>query len=108
MGPERALYYVILGRRAVELARFHYLRCPMTKLRYIVLLLLISSGKMLFSQNLVSNPSFEEYSVCPDLWNQTSRATGWSSFRSSTDYFNTCDGSNVVGVPENFAGYQPD
>lgn len=61
--------------------------------------------------NLVPNPSFETYSQCPDLSNQTHYATGWSSFRGTPDYYNRCNNTSSInaemfGVPKNGTGYQ--
>lgn len=64
-------------------------------------------------QNLVPNGSFEEYSECPaanDLNDgQFERCKGWWSPTLGTpDYFNKCNNNinGVVGVPNNFWGYQ--
>ncbi|CAN5479315.1 hypothetical protein BH11BAC1_BH11BAC1_23760 [soil metagenome] len=61
-----------------------------------------------FAQNLVPNGSFEDTIACPNGLTQISRATGWSSYRESPDYFNYCDsvGFGNAGVPENSWGYQ--
>ena len=58
------------------------------------------------AQNLVPNGSFEEYTECPDYWNQMNRATGWSKYRGSPDYFNSCDTGIFVSVPNNVVGQQ--
>ncbi len=59
------------------------------------------------AQNLVPNGSFEEYTTCPFNTGQIDRATGWTSFRSSPDYFNSCaDITSAVSVPKNDAGFQ--
>lgn len=61
------------------------------------------------AQNLVPNPSFEEYIDCPystaDFQNQV---VDWYSFSGSPDYFNTCsnDLDGFAGVPSNAWGYQ--
>ncbi len=58
-------------------------------------------------QNLVSNPSFEIYSQCPDSLNQLSFASGWFDPNGGTsDYFNSCS-TNGLGVPNNWVGSQP-
>jgi len=66
------------------------------------------------AQNLVPNPSFEEYNACPDLLGEIYQCGGWNStvYSSSTDYFNACNVfiPNVtqnVGVPDNFWGHMP-
>lgn len=59
------------------------------------------------TQNLVPNPSFEEYTSCPDDQCQIYKATDWLSMGFSPDYFNACDPSlNNFGVPSNIAGFQ--
>jgi hypothetical protein len=58
-----------------------------------------------FSQNLVPNPSFEDYSQCPTAFDQINRAVGWSSYKYSPDYFNTC-AAIPVSVPNNGRGQQ--
>lgn len=60
------------------------------------------------AQNLVPNPSFEEYLLCPDDLNQVNRATGWQSYGNTPDYFNACDtfADPLMGVPFNFSGWQ--
>lgn len=60
----------------------------------------------LISQNLVPNPSFESYTLCPDNPDQINYATDWNAFSESPDYFNTCSPNIMLDVPNNFAGYQ--
>ncbi len=81
-----------------------------TKKIYIIVvfrsMLFISIGGVSIhgnGQSLVPNGSFEEYIECPDSWNQIDRATGWSRFRRTPDYFNACD-QGIASVPLNFAG----
>lgn len=59
------------------------------------------------SQNLVKNPSFEEYVNCPKrLGNFNDDVKFWSiPTVGSTDYFNEC--STTMGAPKNFNGTQP-
>lgn len=56
--------------------------------------------------NLVPNPSFEDYTQCPDMEHQIERASFWIKFKGSAEYFNACDTLSYVGVPNNTAGYQ--
>ncbi|MCL6265108.1 OmpA family protein [Flagellimonas myxillae] len=64
-------------------------------------------GSAVYGQNLVMNPSFENYKTCPV------NITGFDAVledvslpsSSSGDYFNTC-GSADFGVPTNFKGMQ--
>lgn len=56
-----------------------------------------------FSQNLVSNSSFEYFSGCPlGMQCKIDSAIGWSSFSYSPDYFHACAST----VPQNSIGYQ--
>jgi len=63
------------------------------------------------SQNLVPNPSFENYSSCPDNFGQIQKAINWDSFSESPDYYNRCSPSCVplnmcLGIPQNWFGSQ--
>ena len=57
-------------------------------------------------QNLIPNPSFEEYKNCPtQLGNFHDDVVAWRApTLGSTDYFNNC--SAVMGTPKNFNGEQ--
>lgn len=64
-------------------------------------------------QNLVPNPSFEEFDTCPQDISQPipglyelNHALGWVTPTAATsDYFNACNSTNV-SVPYNFTGFQ--
>ncbi|CAM3291750.1 hypothetical protein FLLO111716_01355 [Flavobacterium longum] len=79
---------------------------PMCK---ILVLLLLSS--LTWAQNMVNNPSFEQYSSCPTTQG-TLQALNWTvtpnSSLSSPDYFNTCanPGNNSQCIPINICGNQ--
>ena len=55
--------------------------------------------------NLVPNGSFEEYSQCPGEVGELELVNHWTSFRGSSDYFNTCANS-FASVPCNRFGCQ--
>jgi len=79
----------------------------MKKLTFKILVLMSSSliSNISFAQNLVPNPSFEDYTSCPNGSGQVNKATGWDSYNSSPEYFHYC--STVVSVPDNWGfGYQ--
>jgi len=59
-----------------------------------------------FSQNLVPNPSFEEYTFCPTGFDQIENAIGWISCTPSCDLYNSCSISQDVSIPDNNFGYQ--
>ena len=72
---------------------------------YVIFFLLISSVG--YSQNLVPNPSFEEYDECP-VGTADLTVNNWVSWQYTPDYFHTCnnDLTDWVGVPQNVWGYQ--
>jgi len=55
-------------------------------------------------QNLVSNPSFENYSSCPTSSSQLANATGCLNGSGSPDYLHTCSSSNFSTLPANYWG----
>jgi len=69
------------------------------------MLALMQQIKIVNAQNLVPNPSFEECSVCPWDYGQTTFATGWTININTSDYFNSC-GETDFSVPSNCFGYQ--
>lgn len=79
---------------------------------FLYIIFLISVWSFSYAQtNLVYNGSFEEYSQCPNLTSQPGAdqlyALGWySPTFATTDYFNSCDVTQHVGVPQNFIGYE--
>ena len=60
----------------------------------------------LSGQNLVKNPSFEQFIMCPNDWDQIDRAIGWQAYKDSPDYYNTCASVDACSVPKNYIGYQ--
>ncbi|MBX7183103.1 MAG: hypothetical protein K1X82_13410, partial [Bacteroidia bacterium] len=66
------------------------------------------------AQNLVPNPSFEEYSDCPTTEGQLENATGWvnpnPASQATPDYYNSCNCQNTnvfnLCVPHSTIGYQ--
>ena len=70
-----------------------------------LILLLLAQGVSMQAQNLVPNPSFENYTVCPDNIDQIYYATGWDTYLNTSDYYNSCS-TIGWGVPSNVYGYQ--
>ena len=56
--------------------------------------------------NLVMNPSFESYTVCPTALYQLDLTLGWWPAMYTPDYYNACDPTKYVGVPKNWMGNQ--
>lgn len=77
----------------------------MKNLAFIILTIVVFYKYSYSQQNLVLNPSFEDFTICPDNTNQVERATGWFNFGNTPDYFHVCS-SNIVSIPLNAFGYQ--
>lgn len=79
-------------------------------MKYPILALMASVTTLTtFAQNLVPNPSFEEYSQCPfGTGNFHTHVDQWESWQESPDFFHECsnDLEGFAGVPENAWGYQ--
>ena len=83
--------------------------------RYIFLFLCIVCFGPISGQNLVPNPSFESFTLCPGAQSQIGNAAPWdnpAASGTSSDYFNACNGSvgtacGNVSVPNNFCGNVP-
>lgn len=59
------------------------------------------------SQNLIPNGDFEQYHSCPDDISELDSALYWFTPTDGTsDYYNQCATSNLVGVPDNGMGHQ--
>jgi len=71
---------------------------------FFFLFLCISSFSV-YSQNLVPNPSFENYDTCPDRLSQIERAIGWKAILNSPDFFCRCS-SGWSSIPYNGFGFQ--
>jgi hypothetical protein len=81
-------------------------------MKTILIILLISISSLTFSQNLVPNPSFEDYIYCPTNICDFS-VSDWYRLDTihmiapSPDYFNSCASPfTTVSVPDNYFGSQ--
>ncbi len=77
-------------------------------MRILILGISIFLMNFSYSQNLVINPSFEEYERCFNSNElQFFACANWDSVGYSTpDLFNHCNTHISIGVPNNFVGYQ--
>lgn len=77
------------------------------KLFFLALLFFVLCVGHTSAQNLVKNPSFEDFVSCPmQLGSFNTDVLNWSTpTEGSSDYFNGC--SKVMGTPKNFNGSQP-
>ncbi len=70
----------------------------------LLFVLIFSFG---FSQNLVPNPSFEQYDSCTTAFGSfNGYCSSWQSYSMSPDYYNVCCLDTTASVPNNAAGYQ--
>ena len=76
-------------------------------LRFVLFCFMCSAfaSKTFAQQNLVPNPSFEEYADCPSQIDEFYVVKNWKNFRSTPDYFTLCADSFGT-VPCNRAGCQ--
>jgi len=74
------------------------------KICFLFALVAMLQIRFVNAQNLVPNPSFEEYISCPSDYGQTFLA-GWTININTADYFNSC-GEPDFSVPSNCFGYQ--
>lgn len=59
------------------------------------------------TQNLIMNPSFEEYWECPDFMQQLERCKyAYNPCKGTPDYHNACSSSPFATVPNAYYGYQ--
>lgn len=78
----------------------------MLKAPFYFLLFLLLPFSLWGQQNLVPNPSFEQYTACPNNPGQIVYSAPWFQPTGGTpDYYNNCT-TYPLGVPNNFAGYQ--
>lgn len=70
------------------------------KIAQLICLVSVLAPCSVHAQNLVVNPSFEEYSSCPIGFGMVDNATGWQAMLGSPDYMHTCaNGLSYNGVP---------
>jgi hypothetical protein len=72
----------------------------------LLLLCFVFTANFCSGQNLVPNPSFEEYDTCPDTWSRVYYAVGWNNAGNSPDYFHTCSFQDAISPPLTGFGYQ--
>jgi hypothetical protein len=74
----------------------------------LIILLLFASMRFLGQSNLVVNPSFENFTLCPSTYSENiTCTTNWTSVKDSPGYLNSCGGQGSYwGVPKHYFGYQ--
>ena len=75
-------------------------------MRFSILIYLILGSICSNAQNLISNPSFEDYSDCPQNSDKVYLATGWQKLAYTSDYYN-CDyqASQIDTMGQDGTGY---
>jgi hypothetical protein len=76
------------------------------KMRTICLAFAVLLTVVTAAQNLVPNPSFEEYDQCPNWISQLDFVSQWSTAGITPDYFNACSTVDEVEIPQNAVGHQ--
>lgn len=74
-------------------------------LLFLILALMISNYYCLAQVNLVTNPSFEEYTNCPNSSYQTHYLDSWDIDYNTADFYHECSTLNY-SLPQNVMGYQ--
>ncbi|UPT71178.1 MAG: hypothetical protein M0D53_01840 [Flavobacterium sp. JAD_PAG50586_2] len=91
----------------MESTQINRLRLTLKKLKFLFLVASLFYFESSNCQNLVDNPSFENYSECPS--DNTFYATGWyrvAHHNGTVDYLNTCAPFSYVSIPANRFGTQ--
>ncbi len=81
---------------------------------WVIFAKVIGLSSELNAQNLVLNPSFENYTSCPQSISEFDKAVNWQSpyinligdTCSTSDLYNSCSLFGGAGVPQNLLGYQ--
>src|SRR5271157_5345469 len=90
----------------------HTMKKTFLHLSFIILQFTFCNLNSLHAQNLVPNPSFEQYDTCPNSSGQINYAKYWfQGGPGNPDYFNICSSTlpypgNQFSVPQNAWGYQ--
>ena len=80
---------------------------PTTLILFCLSILICSNTTILSAQNLVPNPNFDSYSVCPENSGQLAFAFPWFSPNGrTTDFAHECASGIIAGIPINHWGDQ--
>jgi hypothetical protein len=82
---------------------------PFFMIRFALIALAVQANLFVIAQNLVPNPSFEEYIECPQGTGEFDiQVVNWESWQESPDIFQVCNNSGLgtAGIPENAWGVQ--
>lgn len=71
-----------------------------------LLLLTFLLSSTLFAQNIVNNPSLENYSSCPNGASAIPQAISWNTSMNSPEYLHSCSSSIYSDSPTNYFGFQ--
>ena len=77
-------------------------------LKLSILFFILFECLLMYSQNLVLNPSFEEYSYLPQLYSKkdTFFCKNWNTYNiNAADYFHTQSKDSMHSVPNNIDGF---
>jgi len=79
----------------------------MNKLKWTLASLMALISTLGLAQNLVPNPSFEDFVECPISLGDFDNSVGWSNYSQTADHFHSCHTEALsVSVPSNWYGFQ--
>ena len=85
---------------------FYFTNYFVLKTFVFLLFILLSISEIGFTQNMVKNPSFEDYTICPSSGG-FENVIDWYGLPGGSYYYNSCaEPGPGVGVPVNLWGYQ--
>src|SRR5690606_20410316 len=91
--------------RCSSLGASRLLTFPDMRLVACITVLLIGYAAKLYSQNLITNPYFNDYTECPTSEGQIDQAIGWTTPTWSSDFYHVC-GVPWFSPPDVFQGYK--
>ena len=75
------------------------------EIKIFVILFFAFNYHCLQGQNIVPNPDFHNYGICPDNYGQFNCDVWANPSVGSSDYYNICS-ADIVGIPNNLNGFQ--
>jgi hypothetical protein len=70
-------------------------------MKTLITLFICFQTLVVFSQNLVPNGSFEDFSSCPAFLDNIEDCNDWMNFSGTCDYYNACAENGSMDVPNN-------
>jgi len=93
-----------MDRKLIETTTNHFSNFTLMKCKVLLFAFVLMAG-LAAGQNLVPNPSFEDFVQCPTQNSNITDCAGWLNFGNTPDYFHACSIGGMQ-VPNGFAGFQ--